>query len=51
MTVPDGQVVTGTPAKVVRQVTPEEIADLEAAADNYLTLARQHAQGEYPRAF
>ena len=33
--VPSGKLVAGVPAKIIRDLTPEEIADLEASAKRY----------------
>ncbi len=41
MNAPAGSLVLGNPAKVVRQLTPEQIAENRADAENYICLARQ----------
>ncbi len=38
---PDGSLILGTPAKVVRQLTAEEIAGLQASAMHYVENARR----------
>jgi len=42
MQVPPGSLVMGTPAKVVRPLRPEEIADIHTWADHYIALAPLH---------
>jgi carbonic anhydrase/acetyltransferase-like protein (isoleucine patch superfamily) len=42
---PDGALIMGTPAKVVRMLTAEQIAGLERSADHYVANARRFAQG------
>ncbi len=37
---PDGSMIMGTPAKVVRQLTPEQIEGLRASAKHYVQNAR-----------
>ncbi|MBY4597026.1 gamma carbonic anhydrase family protein [Ottowia caeni] len=37
---PDGSMIMGTPAKVVRQLTPEQIEGLRASAKHYVENAR-----------
>ena len=49
MHVPDGQVVMGVPAKVVRAIRPEEMASIRENKDHYVALAREHA--EHPERF
>jgi len=41
---PDYSLALGMPAKVVREVTPEEAAGLITHAQEYVILARQHAR-------
>jgi gamma-carbonic anhydrase len=40
--IPPGSLVMGTPAKVVRPLHPEEIADIRTWADHYIELAPLH---------
>jgi len=40
--IPPGSLVMGTPAKVVRPLRPEEIADIRIWADHYIELAPIH---------
>lgn len=42
---PDGVLIVGSPAKVVRELTPEQIARLKLSADAYVNNARRHRQG------
>ena len=41
---PDGVLIMGRPAKVVRELTPEQIAGLRASAAHYLQQQRRHAR-------
>lgn len=40
---PDGVLIVGRPAKVVRELTPDQIANLQRSADHYVQQARRHA--------
>ena len=42
---PDGSLIMGSPAKVVRQLTPEQIAGLQRSAEHYIQNARRYRQG------
>ena len=42
---PDGSVIIGSPAKVVRQLTPEQIAGLRRSAEHYVANAKRYAGG------
>ena len=46
MVVPPGSVVMGLPGKVVRAVTPAELANTRAIAARYREVARRYAAGE-----
>jgi carbonic anhydrase/acetyltransferase-like protein (isoleucine patch superfamily) len=46
--IPARSVVMGLPGKVVRSVTPEEIAKTLAIAERYRNLAARYAAGEIP---
>lgn len=46
--IPDGSLVVGTPGKVVRTLSSEEIARLEASASHYVANARRFASGLRP---
>ena len=48
MVVPDGKVVMGIPAKVVRDVTKEDLKVIDEVVENYLRLGRRHTAGEFP---
>lgn len=39
---PDGSMIMGSPAKVVRPLTPEEIARVAASSAHYVQLAQRH---------
>lgn len=45
--IPDGSVVMGAPAKVVRPIRDEERAYIQRVITGYLDLARRHAVGEF----
>ena len=38
---PDGSVLLGSPAKVIKEVTPEQIADNQHSAEHYVELAQK----------
>lgn len=40
---PDGVLIVGSPAKVVRALSPEQIARLEASATHYVAQQQRHA--------
>ncbi|MBW8830876.1 MAG: gamma carbonic anhydrase family protein [Burkholderiales bacterium] len=42
---PDGSLIIGSPAKAVRQLTPEQIAGLERSARHYVENARRFKNG------
>ena len=42
---PDGSMIMGAPAKVVRELTPEQIAGLARAAQHYVDNAKRYAAG------
>ena len=42
---PDGSMIMGTPAKAVRQLTPEQIAGLHRAAEHYVENAQRFRGG------
>jgi carbonic anhydrase/acetyltransferase-like protein (isoleucine patch superfamily) len=44
--IPPGSLVMGTPAKVVRALRPEEIADIRTWADHYVELGPLHREFE-----
>jgi carbonic anhydrase/acetyltransferase-like protein (isoleucine patch superfamily) len=44
--VPDGMLALGVPARVVREVSPEERARQRARALDYVRLAREHARAD-----
>ena len=41
MNAPDGSLILGSPAKVVKEVTPQQIADNAHSAGHYIQLAKQ----------
>ena len=42
---PDGSMILGSPAKVVRQLSPEQIADLKMSGQHYVDNARRYKAG------
>ena len=42
---PDGSMIIGSPAKVVRQLTPEQIEGLRRSAAHYIENAQRYRQG------
>jgi len=42
---PDGSMILGSPAKVVRQLSPEQITRMQHAAGHYLNNAKRYAAG------
>jgi carbonic anhydrase/acetyltransferase-like protein (isoleucine patch superfamily) len=42
--VPDGSLVLGSPARVVRALTPEQLAGLERSAETYVAQARRYRE-------
>jgi len=43
--IPSGVLVMGSPAKVVRELTPEEIEEISRSAENYVRLSKEYATG------
>ena len=41
---PDGVLIVGAPAKVARELTPEQIAGLKASASHYVQQQQRHAR-------
>ncbi|MFO7815882.1 MAG: gamma carbonic anhydrase family protein [Halanaerobiales bacterium] len=39
---PPGSLIMGTPAKVIRELTEEEIEEIKKSADHYISLAKEH---------
>jgi carbonic anhydrase/acetyltransferase-like protein (isoleucine patch superfamily) len=42
---PDGSLIVGSPAKVVRELTPEQIAGLQSIARQYVVNSRRFKAG------
>jgi carbonic anhydrase/acetyltransferase-like protein (isoleucine patch superfamily) len=42
---PDGSLIVGSPAKVVRQLTPEQIEGLKRSAQHYVANAKRYKNG------
>lgn len=49
MVVPSGTLAVGTPAKVKRQLTPQEIAFFRTSAENYVRYAREYLREGWSR--
>ena len=43
--IPSGMLVMGSPIKVVRELTPEEIRGIRHSAEGYVKLSREYAEG------
>jgi carbonic anhydrase/acetyltransferase-like protein (isoleucine patch superfamily) len=41
-TIPEGSLALGVPAKVIRPLSPEEIASIRQGAEEYINLSRSH---------
>ena len=39
---PDGVLILGNPAKVVRELTDDEIKNIKKSADNYVNLSKRY---------
>lgn len=39
---PPGSLIMGTPAKVIRDLTKDEIEEIQESADHYISLAKEH---------
>ncbi|MBX3395373.1 MAG: gamma carbonic anhydrase family protein [Phycisphaerae bacterium] len=46
--VPEGKVLMGVPAKIVRDVTEQEREYMRYVTRNYMELGLRHARGDYP---
>ena len=44
--VPDGMLVAGNPARILRPLTPEELAHVRDAGDHYYALSQRHRELE-----
>ena len=44
-TIPSGVLVMGSPAKVVRELTPEEIEGIHHSVEGYVKLSKEYASG------
>jgi carbonic anhydrase/acetyltransferase-like protein (isoleucine patch superfamily) len=49
--IPPRSVVMGVPGKVVREITPEELALTQRISASYLELAQRYAHGAFPPPF
>ena len=43
--IPDRSLVVGTPGRIIRELTDEEIARIEAGAEHYIENAQRFRQG------
>ena len=48
MEIPDYSLVLGSPAKVVKTLSAEQIEALKHGADHYIMMGAKHAAGEFP---
>jgi len=48
MIIPDGKVVMGAPARIVRDTTPDDLQIIDHVIASYVALGRRHAAGEFP---
>ncbi|WP_044173351.1 gamma carbonic anhydrase family protein [Flectobacillus major] len=48
MEIPDYSLAVGAPAKVIRQMTPEQAEKIKLGAEHYVAMAEKHANGDYP---
>lgn len=48
MEIPDYSLAVGAPAKVIRQLTPEQAEKMKLGAQHYVDMAERHDSGEFP---
>ena len=48
MEIPDYSLAVGAPAKVIRQLTPEQAEKMKFGAQHYVDMAERHDRGEFP---
>lgn len=48
MEIPDYSLAVGAPAKVIRQLTPEQAERMKLGAQHYVDMAERHDSGEFP---
>ncbi|MFY7828483.1 MAG: gamma carbonic anhydrase family protein [Flectobacillus sp.] len=48
MEIPDYSLAVGAPAKVIRQLTPEQAEKMKLGAQHYVDMAERHDRGEFP---
>ncbi|MEK6674050.1 MAG: gamma carbonic anhydrase family protein [Planctomycetota bacterium] len=48
MVVPDGKLVMGAPARIVRDITEKDLEVIDHVVRNYVRLGRDYANGRYP---
>ena len=48
MEIPDYSLAVGVPAKVIRQLTPEQAEKMKLGAQHYVDMAERHDSGEFP---
>jgi carbonic anhydrase/acetyltransferase-like protein (isoleucine patch superfamily) len=46
MNAPAGSVLLGSPAKIVKQITPEQLEEIRLDGENYIRLAQAQAMKE-----
>jgi carbonic anhydrase/acetyltransferase-like protein (isoleucine patch superfamily) len=47
MQIPDNSLVLGSPAKIVKQVSPEQVEKIKRNAQSYIELAREYLHGKF----
>jgi carbonic anhydrase/acetyltransferase-like protein (isoleucine patch superfamily) len=48
MVIPDCSLVLGTPAKIIKTLSVEQIQSLNEGAQHYIQMAERHLNGEFP---
>lgn len=48
MEVPDNSMVLGMPARIIRELKPEEVEWLSHSAPHYISMSKRHQTGEFP---
>lgn len=43
--IPDGVLIVGSPAKIVRELTPEEIGQIRDSAERYVKISKEYSAG------
>lgn len=48
--IPDGKVVMGNPARIIRDTTEQDLETIDHVVRSYIQLGQRHARGEFPNA-